>query len=31
MMGAQKYLADDLDVKEQKDAHIGRPPAVTKN
>ncbi len=30
MMGAQKYLPDDLDVKEQKDAHIGRPPAVTK-
>ena len=23
MMGAQKYLPDDLDVKEQKDAHIG--------
>ena len=30
MMGAQKYLPDDLDVKEQKDAHIGRHPAVTK-
>ena len=31
MMGAQKYLPDDLDVKEQKDAHIGRSHAVTKN
>ena len=31
MMGAQKYLPDDLDVKEQKDAHIRRSPAVTKN
>ena len=31
MMGAQKYLPDDLDVKEQKDAHIRRSHAVTKN
>jgi hypothetical protein len=31
MMGAQKYLPADLDVKEQKDAHIGRTPAAPKN
>jgi len=30
MMGAQKYLPDDLDVKEQKDAHIGSDPCGDK-